>query len=112
MRTKWKKIEGKNNEVLSTSWGWVSYNKDTSVGHGGDNALGLDTTKLLNMIGENVKDGEETALYIRSENIWYILEGDFRKEYEEAFPSRVKCMAVFNKHKVKHYSNYSTNKFS
>jgi len=65
-------------------------------------------TEIFNQLGEEVKDGEETALYLEEEKLWLILEGDFRKQYEKAFPKGIEaCRAVYNKN-IKHRSNWSS----
>lgn len=92
---------GAGNYILSTDWGRVSYNPNTATGH-----MGIFITHLLNDLGQNVEDGEETALY--ADDIWMILTGDFRKEYLEAFPNKKKCIAVYKKYKKKFRNNYST----
>lgn len=96
----WKKIS--NNEVLSGDGFYISYNPNTAIGH-------ADVTKLMNFFGEDVRDGEETALYHKPSDTWKILEGDFRKEYEEAFIGGYKaCKEVYERNKKDHRSNWST----
>lgn len=57
---------------------------------------------------------EETALHIRGEDggrgTYLILNGDFRDEYEAAFPDKGACLAVYEKHKAKHRSSWSEDK--
>ena len=92
--------------VLKGDGFFISYNPNTTTGH-------IGFTELANTLGGDVKDGEETALCVAGSsgllsNTWHILEGDFRKEYEAAYPSLKKCLAVYKKHKKKHRSNWST----
>lgn len=50
----------------------------------------------------------ETALYTRVDDKFRILNGDFREEYEAAFPSGVDaCLEVYNKHKAEKRSSWS-----
>lgn len=96
-KNKWK-ATGRGNQVLSTNGLLVSYNPDTADGRS-------FLTKIMNFLGENVCGGEETAL--RMNGVWYILTGDFRKEYEKAFPDAEKCLAVYKKN-IKYRNNWST----
>ena len=98
-KIEWVKLV--NNSILEGSGFYISYNKRTGASEMRDSM-----TILANALGGNVKDGEETAL--KDGEIWKILEGDYREEYEEAFPSIVKCRAVYDKYKDKHRSNWST----
>jgi hypothetical protein len=99
-KLKWMPTGG-TNIILKTKWGRISYNPHTGSSH-----LGGLMTDMLNLFGEDVEDGEETALY--DGKVWRILTGDFRKEYEEVFPSLKKCKEVYLKYKDKHRNNYST----
>lgn len=97
---KWKRL--KNNEVLVGKGFYISYNPHTGKDH---NFL----TDLGNLLGGDLKDGEETALYLEKRHLWLILEGDFRKEYEAVFSKGLKaCEAVYKKHKESKRSNWST----
>ncbi len=49
---------------------------------------------------------DETALCV--DGSFKILNGDFRNEYEEAFPSLEKCLEVYEKHKESADSSWST----
>ena len=96
----WEEL--RNNEVLEGDGFYISYNKDTGTDH-----LGGMLTELGNTLGANLKDGTETALCY--EGRFDILEGDFRKEYEEAFPQGLgACKEVFKKHEAEHRSNWTT----
>ena len=96
-KPQWKQLT--SNQILEATWGRVSYNPQTGNGCG-------VFTDLGNILGANVSDGEETALY--DNETWRVLTGDFRKEYEKAFPNWKKCLAVYNKHKEKSRNNWST----
>jgi hypothetical protein len=56
--------------------------------------------------GASEESGEETALLV--DDVWYILQGDFREEYTAAYPDKESCLAVYNKHKKKYRSLSST----
>ena len=51
----------------------------------------------------------ETALRLCGK--WFILNGDFRQEYEQAFPNPFECLAVYDKHKAQRRSTWSTDEF-
>lgn len=100
---KWEKII--NNEILQFDGYYISYNPDTQKDH-------LGMTGIANMMASLVdpdlsfKDGEETALYNEKTSVWYILEGDFRKEYE-ACNSFEECLEVY-KNNIDKRSNWSS----
>ena len=73
---KWEK-GGSGNLLLRLKEGCISYNPNTGMGHPRAKYL----TKFLNILGQNVEDGEETALF--DGQVFRILTGDFRKEYEK-----------------------------
>lgn len=51
-------------------------------------------------------DGQdETALFTNGK--YYVLNGDFRTEYLEAFPNKDKCLEVYNKNRVTNRSSWS-----
>lgn len=53
--------------------------------------------------------GPETALHADGE--WYILNGDWRAEYEKAaHEGLAACLAVYHKHKNLHRSSWSTDR--
>lgn len=97
-KTKWEYLG--SNQILEAKWGHVSYNPDTTLGHS-------FLTPFSNLLGGNVKDGEETALFNKKKDEWLILTGDFRKEYTKAFPCLKKCLEVYQKN-IKHRNNWST----
>ena len=99
---KWKNLG--SNSILQGKGFYISYNPSTGANH-----MGGLLTNLGNALGADLKDGEETALCIekKSGKEWAILEGDFRKEYEKAFPSLMRCKKVYEKNKDKR-SNWST----
>lgn len=93
----WKPLG--TNEVLEGKGFYISYNPNTSD-------VCSSFTNFGNALGGNFKDGEETALCY--DGSFYILEGDFRKEYASAFPKGLnECKKVFEKHKVTNRSNWS-----
>lgn len=105
METKiaWKK--NRKNLVLDGNGFYISYNPNTFNGHG-------EITDIANALGALIReekhtDGEETALF--GNNTWYILTGDFRKEYEEAFEGGfLACLDVYEKHKSTSRNAWST----
>jgi len=103
MKHKFEKNPYGRNYLLSDKEFYISYNPNTTEDH-----MSGMFTDLGNTIGMNVKDGEETALYHEKNDKWMILEGDFRKEYEKAFPSYRECKKVYTKNKKEHRSNWST----
>jgi len=98
-----KKIQwenGSNNLILKGEDFYISYNPQTGIDH-------TFFTDLGNMMGGDLKDGEETALCY--DGRFDILEGDFREEYEEAFPGGLEaCKRVFKKHEESNRSNWTT----
>ena len=74
---KWEKIN--NNYIISKKGFYISYNSDTSA------KTLADPYGLSEVIGNlcGLDSGEETALVLKKTNSYYILEGDFRKEYEQ-----------------------------
>ena len=72
------------NEVLHAEGFYLSY----ATGH---------AMSVLSMFGSD-NHSDETALVVDGE--FYILNGDFRREYETLVPKGVDaCMAFFNQHK-------------
>jgi hypothetical protein len=65
---------------------------------------------LLQLEGSepNLDDEQtETALY--SDGVWRILKGDFRHDYDQVIAGGLPaCIALYNKLKVEHRSNWST----
>ena len=94
-----------NNIVLSHKDYYVSYNPDTGAEPA---ALGLTLIANILTTGRSFEDGEETALKDKKTGEWYILKGDFRKEFEAAFPKGIDALiAVYEKNKDKR-SEWST----
>lgn len=104
---KW--IDNNDNYVLKGRGFYISYNPDTNVAGKG---LGM----LLNMLGnafeETLEDDgrAETALVVTEgrNKGFYILNGDFRKQYEKIYSKGFKECHKFYLSKVKHRSNWST----
>lgn len=99
-----KKLEfkptGKGNYVVNGPDFYISYNPSTQDHYG--------FTELGNILGGNLKDGEETALLDRKTNTWMILEGDFREEYIKVFSKGLKeCKKIYKKN-IDKRSNWST----
>ena len=101
---KWKKLS--DNEVLNGKGFYISYNSDTSTSKMG---LGMFLNKLGGLMGGLEDDGRaETALVKKGKkNVFYILNGDFRKQYEKLFPSFNKCLKFFMENK-ENWSKWST----
>lgn len=100
----WEKV--RNNEILERGNFFISYNPST----GGQDGSSI-FTELGNALGGNLKDGEETALVLRNygaDKTFLILEGDFRKEYEEVIAGGYEaCLDVY-KRNIDKRSNWST----
>jgi len=98
---------GQGNLILQGDGFYVSYNPNP-----GESDIG----KMYNKIGKEryglEAKAEETALVNESDATnYHILNGDFRKEYETAFPlGFAECKKVFDKHKDKDESDWSTEK--
>lgn len=101
----WEKVS--YNSILRGNGFYISYNPSTNVG----------VLKTFNDIGNLLGIGEranvETALCVKNKKKitgteFFILNGDFRKEYEKLLPKGVKaCKAFFNSKKKKHASGWS-----
>ena len=67
---------------------------------------------LINQLGEALgvesRKGPETALYNYKEDIWYIIEGDCRKEYVAVLPDWNKCIEFYESKKAKYRLDWST----
>ena len=103
--SKWKKLN--NNFLLQFDGFYISYNPDTTEGHRftdlGNTLLAIGGSK------EKLKDGEETALI--KENEFYILNGDFRNEYEHISEKGfMECYLFFKSKEEKFGSNWTTKK--
>lgn len=102
MKTKW--INNGHNYILMYDWGYISYNPQTQDY--------FELTELVNsLLGEDklkdgLKDGEETAIYDKQGDVWYILEGDFRKKLEKC-ETLEKCLEVY-KANIDKRSEWST----
>ena len=92
------------NQILKGEGFYISYNPSTGGGHS-------VFTDLGNLLGADLKDGEETALVLDGDKrIFSILEGDFRKDYEKLLDKGYKaCKKFFDSKKSKFASNWSTN---
>lgn len=101
---KWRKNIMAGNYVLNFKGGYISYNPNTVYSASINPSLGL-----LEMVGNlhGMPSGEETALYLKKDDSFRILTGDFRKEYEHCKTIKER-LAVFNKNSDKEnaWSNY------
>lgn len=99
------KTTGQGNSVLNGENFYISYNP-----RAGENPLAALCGSIGTLLTGNdmTKSMEETALYSRTNGTWHILNGDFRAEYETAFPRGfAACMEVYlSNHK--HKSLWST----
>jgi len=87
--------------VLSgADWGHISYNPDPNK-----DPFAKKINALCEIIGGfKPRVLKETAMYDGKN--WYVLEGDYRKEYTKAYPDKAKCLSVYNKN-IANRSNYS-----
>lgn len=104
-KSAWKKLA--YNKVLQRKDFYISYNPNTGIGDGSGLSL------LIATIGESFgldRGTEETALCFKGKtrNVFLILLGDFRKEYEACGESLEEAKKVFEKYKPAHYGNWST----
>jgi len=108
-KIKWKSQKGFPNLILQRTNFYISYNpciRDCIF----DKILTTVTT-IKPRIGKS-----ETALVIpaKEKSIipqeFFILNGDFRKEYEACGDNQKKCMKVYTNNKKKYDSDFSTNK--
>lgn len=107
-KLKWRKQT--HNEVLDGDGFFVSYNNKPNEAFGGfSKDIGEIGNILLDIIGDNRKletDGRsETALM--KGNDYYILNGDFRGEYEKLAPLGFEACYKFYKDHSEHRSNWS-----
>ena len=91
-------ITGHGNVVLETEDLRVSYNPSIQPHPFVDGFIAP-------LLGQQSSGLEETAL--KMGGVWYILNGDFRIEYEKAFPNPEACLAVYRRN-MQHRSNWST----
>ena len=92
-----------NNEVMMGDGFYVSYNPNTK-----STPLAKVVDELLSLlVGEG--GGEETALYCKKDDNFYILDGDFREGYKDLIQQGFEsCKAYFNEQVKKgHRSNFS-----
>ena len=107
MTKKWETIKNSftgleyNNMILQGKDFYLSYNPDTKR-----SKVGNAMDSLINMFSGKDDGGEETALC--KDDIFYILNGDFRKEYEKLFPKGFKGCKKFFDSKKKYQSSFST----
>jgi len=102
--SKWKKTAA-GNEILDGDEFYISFNENkyNSV------VLAPFYTALTTLTGDDrfMKISEETALCVDGK--YYILRGDFRKEYEELVPKGLDaCIKFYKKNKKKYQSIWST----
>lgn len=90
-KIEWKALPGAENMVLDGDGFYISYNPSPC--------------SLISMFRSDT-GGAETALCV-TEREYYILNGDFRKEYEEAFPDLQECQEVYEKLKGEYRSSWS-----
>lgn len=91
---------------IGDSGSYISYNEDTS-NSGGNLFLG----HLEDMMNRNygTESGEETALYLKDNDEFLILEGDFRAEYEAVADKGVDaCLQVYDKYSFR-YKKFKDN---
>lgn len=109
-KLEWKKVvnsEKRENFVLESPNGYyISFAPNPT-----STIFGVDMAELVRSMGGNNEDRgtPETALYAsEGDKLWRILDGDFRAEYEAAFPDWEASLAVYNKYKKDHRSSWST----
>ena len=98
---------GVNNFVLEGNGFHISYNPNT-----GSTMVGKMMDEILNIFSpaEKKGGGEETALC--KDEKFYILNGDFRKEYEKLVPKGFDaCYKFYLKNKEKYGSPFSSDVF-
>ena len=104
----WEKTYS-GNLILRGDDFYISFRGDA---RGGDNPI-LEMTNMLGGVFGVKTGATETALCVaNSDEKWRILNGDFRKEYEAAYPSLEACIAVYDEHKAECRSDWSTDKIS
>lgn len=88
---RWTKTKSGNEVLDEGEYLFISYRSNTR-----------EPFEIFSPLLANILQGdsqEETVMYFMDK--WYILNGDFRKEYEEVFPDPVACFKVFERHKDK-----------
>lgn len=102
--TDWKKQP--HNEILQGENFYICF--VSSISDVESEAPEFRTLGLMGgLLGLETKE-TETALKAEG-GPWLILNGDFRKEYKEAFPLGYEaCVAVYNRHKAQHRSDWAS----
>ena len=102
-----KKNPNGPNELIHGDDFYISYNHKTASEETTSPEMFLISTLASALIG--IPNGaEETALFNTETRIWYILNGDFRKQYEEvAHEGFNACLEVYKKN-IQHRSDWST----
>lgn len=93
-KPEWKETGG-GNRILRFDDFYVSYNPNPSLNPG---------MALFAMFGDNTR--EETALKSDTGPEFFVLNGDFRADYE-ACDTYEQALAVYQKHKAEHRSQWS-----
>lgn len=115
MKNKWKKMPvtpnifgtmSGGNYILQSDDIFISYQPWEDVDTRDDIFEGLATM----LTGDDTKSDETALKYeIDGKDVWCILKGDFRKDYEKLFPDKDKCIAFYKKMKPKHgFDKWST----
>ena len=89
-KIKWTST-GNGNQIIEADWGLISYNPCVRA-------------SMFDSGGQ-----EETALMIEGKG-YSVLNGDFRKEYEQAFPDKEACYNVYRKN-IKNNSEWTSSSF-
>ena len=101
----WEKVS--DNYVLACGDYYISYNPDTRRLVGGLTDL-ANSLSRIGKLGIDFKDGEETALKKRDGG-WLILEGDYRREYEDASKKGyLACLDFYYSKEPKNGSTWSS----
>lgn len=66
----------------------------------------LENDDVFISYNPHLPGGRETAVKIKGD--WYILNGDFRKQYEKVFPNIEKILEVFKKYNKEFGSFWTT----
>lgn len=97
-------VRSGRNSLLKGDGFYISYNP-ASPSHDAD--YWNDLNNLFNE--DHVVDRTHTALHMIEDDIWLVLEGDFRLAYSDAFGGGLmECIKVYNRNKEDHRSNWST----
>lgn len=109
--TGWKATDS-NNLVLDYKDFYISYNPNTyeaSAMAMEKNVLSFDIEKLGNVLGHK-SNGEETALCCYTSGSFLILNGDFRKEYEEIGDNLEKAISFFRSKEAEFNSDWTVDR--